>query len=94
MEYDAAALQTTRRVLTQDIYFAEYRRSRTNLLDVVEEFPYKPGPAISLSEYRRRGHLQRGMGGAARWNTGLMARPDWMRETPGMRVSTSSMKRW
>ena len=36
----------------------------------------------------------RGMGGAARWNTGLMARPDWMRDTPGMRVRTSSMKRW
>src|SRR6185436_2905199 len=35
-----------------------------------------------------------GIGGAARWNTGLIASPDWMRDTPGMRVSTSSMKRW
>jgi hypothetical protein len=35
----------------------------------------------------------RGMGGAARWNTGLIASPDWIRDTPGMRVSTSSMKR-
>jgi hypothetical protein len=43
---------------------------------------------------RRNPRGQRGIGGAARWKTGLMARPDWMRETPGMRVSTSSMKRW